>query len=80
MLAAILDRPLLSAEFGAARLLVAEEHQGPVVALAHALPPVEWLMSMDDQLGRELCALLSRSLVELEAVAVAPGARGRGLG
>lgn len=71
----------LPAQFGTATLLLAQEHPaGPVVGLAHAIPPVEWLMSMEAGLGRRLCQRLSRSLVELEAVSVADSARGQGLG
>ncbi|MGW6099967.1 GNAT family N-acetyltransferase [Streptomyces sp. NPDC055157] len=71
----------LPGRFGAASLLVAEERsEGRIVALAHAIPPVEWLLSMEGVLGRELCTLLSGVLVELEAVSVADIARGQGLG
>ncbi|EGX56746.1 hypothetical protein SZN_26336 [Streptomyces zinciresistens K42] len=71
----------LPTQFGTATLLLAQEHPaGEVVGLAHAIPPVEWLMAMEAGLGRQLCLRLSRSLVELEAVSVADGARGQGLG
>ncbi|MGW3660334.1 GNAT family N-acetyltransferase [Streptomyces sp. NPDC005151] len=71
----------LPGQFGAASLLVAQEQsEGQTVALAHAIPPVEWLLSMEGVLGRELCTLLSRVLVELEAVSVADSARGQWLG
>jgi hypothetical protein len=47
------------------------------VALAHAVPPVEWLMAMESNLGRQLCLGLCQTLVELEAVSVThqPAAR-----
>ncbi|MFD7015341.1 hypothetical protein [Streptomyces sp. NPDC059928] len=75
----------LPPQFGTATLLLAQEHpDGEVVGLAHAIPPVQWLMEIEAGLGRQLCLGLSRSLVELEAVSVAAGAgagaRGRGLG
>ncbi|MER0476793.1 GNAT family N-acetyltransferase [Streptomyces sp. Edi2] len=71
----------LPPQFGTANLLLAQEHPaGPVVGLAHAIPPVQWLMAMEAGLGRQLCLQLSRSLVELEAVSVADSARGQGLG
>ncbi|MEV7892388.1 N-acetyltransferase family protein [Streptomyces sp. NPDC002817] len=71
----------LPAQFGTAALLLAQEHpEGEVVGLAHAIPPVEWLMAMETSLGRQLCLRLSRALVELEAVSVADSARGQGLG
>nr|WP_240437388.1 GNAT family N-acetyltransferase [Streptomyces scabiei] len=71
----------LPAQYGTATLLLAQEHPaGKVVGLAHAIPPVQWLMEMEAGLGRQLCQRLSRSLVELEAVSVADSARGQGLG
>jgi GNAT superfamily N-acetyltransferase len=71
----------LPPQFGAATLLLAQEQPaGPIVGLAHAIPPVQWLMEMQAGLGRPLCLLLSRALVELEAVSVADSARGQGLG
>jgi GNAT superfamily N-acetyltransferase len=71
----------LPPQFGTATLLLAQEQpDGPVVGLAHAIPPVQWLMEMQAGLGRPLCLLLSRALVELEAVCVADSARGQGLG
>nr|AHE39228.1 GCN5-related N-acetyltransferase [Streptomyces sp. FR1] len=71
----------LPAQYGTATLLLAQEHPaGKAVGLAHAIPPVEWLMAMEAGLGRQLCQRLSRSLVELEAVSVADSARGQGLG
>ncbi|KOU43200.1 GNAT family N-acetyltransferase [Streptomyces sp. WM6378] len=71
----------MPAHFGTSTLLLAQEHpEGQVVGLAHAIPPVEWLMEMEPTLGRQLCLRLSRSLVELEAVSVADSARGQGLG
>ncbi|MDX3801084.1 GNAT family N-acetyltransferase [Streptomyces sp. AK04-3B] len=85
MLEEIIDRMRtgwrLPPQFGTATLLLAQEHPaGPVVGLAHAIPPVQWLMEMEGALGRQLCLLLCRVLVELEAVSVADGARGQGLG
>ncbi|MET9359185.1 GNAT family N-acetyltransferase [Streptomyces sp. NPDC006617] len=69
----------LPAQFGSTTLLLAQEHPaGEVVGLAHAIPPVQWLMEAG--LDRQLCVLLSRTLVELEAVSVADSARGQGLG
>ncbi|MCL3999037.1 GNAT family N-acetyltransferase [Streptomyces lavenduligriseus] len=69
----------MPAEFGAANLLLAQEREtGEVVGLAHAIPPVQWLMEAG--LGWPLCLMLSRALVELEAVSVADSARGQGLG
>ncbi|WP_344406991.1 GNAT family N-acetyltransferase [Streptomyces longisporus] len=71
----------LPAQFGTATLLLAQEHpEGEVVGLAHAIPPVQWLLEMEARLGRQLCMVLSLSLVELEAVSVADSARGQGLG
>ncbi|MFI5748965.1 GNAT family N-acetyltransferase [Streptomyces sp. NPDC051644] len=71
----------MPAQFGTATLLLAQEHPaGEVVGLAHAIPPVQWLMATEAVLGRQLCLELSRSLVELEAVSVAGSARGQGLG
>ncbi|MEU6355216.1 GNAT family N-acetyltransferase [Streptomyces sp. NPDC047072] len=67
------------AQFGTATLLLAQEHPaGKVAGLAHAVPPVQWLMEAG--LDRQLCVMLSRALVELEAVSVADSARGQGLG
>jgi GNAT superfamily N-acetyltransferase len=71
----------LPAQFGIATLLLAQERPaGAIVGLARAIPPVEWLMAMEAGLGRSMCLLLSRALVELEAVSVADSARGQGLG
>ncbi|MEU5109652.1 GNAT family N-acetyltransferase [Streptomyces sp. NPDC021354] len=70
----------MPAQFGTATLLLAQERPaGPVVGLAHAIPPVPWLMEMEAGLGRQLCLRLCRTLVELEAVSVADSARGLGL-
>lgn len=49
-----------------------------MVGLAHAVPPVQRLMEAG--LDRQLCVMLSRALVELEAVSVADSTRGQGLG
>ncbi|GLF98031.1 GNAT family N-acetyltransferase [Streptomyces yaizuensis] len=69
----------LPPQYGTATLLLAEEHAtGEIVGLAHAMPPVQWLM--ETGLGRPLCLRLARALVELEAVSVAGSARGQGLG
>ncbi|MEU6277069.1 GNAT family N-acetyltransferase [Streptomyces populi] len=69
----------LPVHYGSAVLLLAQERPaGPVVGLAHAIPPVQWLAEAG--LDRQLCMLLSKSLVELEAVSVAESARGQGLG
>ncbi|MFH0246440.1 GNAT family N-acetyltransferase [Streptomyces sp. HK10] len=69
----------LPPQYGTATLLLAQEHPaGQIVGLAHAIPPVQWLMEAG--LGHQLCLRLSRSLVELEAVSVASSARGQGLG
>ncbi|MER5549701.1 GNAT family N-acetyltransferase [Streptomyces sp. NPDC002589] len=71
----------LPAQFGTATLLLAQERPaGAVVGLAHAIPPIQWLMEMEGGLGRQLCLRLCRALVELEAVSVADNARGHGLG
>jgi GNAT superfamily N-acetyltransferase len=71
----------LPAQFGTASLLVAQEQPaGLIVGVAHAIPPVEWVMAMEAGLGRRTCLILSRTLVELEAVSVADSARGQGLG
>ncbi|MEV6680722.1 GNAT family N-acetyltransferase [Streptomyces erythrochromogenes] len=68
-------------QFGTATLLVAEDHQtGQIAALAHAIPPVPWVMGMEAGLGRPTCLMMLRSLVELEVVSVDDGARGQGLG
>lgn len=59
----------LPPQFGTATLLLAQgQPDGPVVGLAHAIPPVQWLMEMQASLGRPLCLLLSRALVELGSV------------
>jgi GNAT superfamily N-acetyltransferase len=69
----------MPAQFGAATLLLAQDREtGEVVGLAHAIPPVQWLMEAG--LDRSLCLMLARALVELEAVSVADNARGQGLG
>ncbi|MEO3976992.1 GNAT family N-acetyltransferase [Streptomyces sp. CAU 1734] len=69
----------LPPQSGTATLLVAEERlTGEVVGVAHAMPPVQWLMEAG--LGRPLCLALARALVELEAVSVADSARGQQLG
>ncbi|MFJ5142790.1 GNAT family N-acetyltransferase [Streptomyces sp. NPDC088707] len=72
----------LPEQFGTAMLLVAQEvPAGPVVALAHATPPVEWLMGLEAAgAGRPLCLRLARTLVDLEAVSVSDSARGQGVG
>ncbi|MFC8949505.1 MULTISPECIES: GNAT family N-acetyltransferase [Streptomyces] len=71
----------MPAQFGTATLLLAQEQpDGGIVGLAHAIPPVQWLMEMEAGLGRPLCLRLCRALVELEAVSVADRARGQGLG
>ncbi|WP_253195689.1 GNAT family N-acetyltransferase [Streptomyces sp. JHA26] len=69
----------LPPQTGTATLLLAQEREtGEVVGLAHAVPPVQWLMEAG--LARSLCLMLARALVELEAVSVADRARGYGLG
>ncbi|KFG71138.1 hypothetical protein FM21_36335 [Streptomyces mutabilis] len=69
----------MPAQFGSATLLLAQDRETEeVVGLAHAIPPVQWLMEAG--LGLPLCLMLARALVELEAVSVAGSARGQGLG
>jgi GNAT superfamily N-acetyltransferase len=71
----------LPPQYGTATLLLAQEREtGEVVGLAHAIPPVQWVMEMEASLGRQVCLRLCRALVELEAVSVADSARGQGLG
>ncbi|MFK0142455.1 GNAT family N-acetyltransferase [Streptomyces murinus] len=69
----------MPAQFGAATLLLAQDREtGEVVGLAHAIPPVPWLIEAG--LDQQMCLKLARALVELEAVSVADSARGQGLG
>jgi GNAT superfamily N-acetyltransferase len=69
----------LPPQSGTATLLLAlDRPTGAIIGLAHAIPPVQWLMEAG--LSRALCLLLARALVELEAVSVADSARGHGLG
>lgn len=69
----------MPAQFGAATLLLAQDREtAEIVGLAHAIPPVQWLMEAG--LDGPLCLMLARALVELEAVSVADSARGQGLG
>lgn len=65
--------------YGVRATWVAERRRGEVVGVLHAAPPLPWIASIEG-LSREHRSRLANRVVELEALAVAPSARGERLG